>query len=62
MDLPQWITVTALSILLAEGCMLSLFPAQFRQMLNEVDPRWLQLAGLCEIVLAAGLLAILLIR
>ena len=62
MNVQQWITLTALSIILAEGCCLSLFPVQFQQLLEDVDPRWLQLAGLVETVIAAALLAGLLLR
>lgn len=61
MEMAHWITITALSLLLAEGCMLSLFPEQVKQLLVELEPRYLQWAGLSETVVAAALLAALLL-
>ncbi|HWB08204.1 MAG TPA: hypothetical protein VG826_03225 [Pirellulales bacterium] len=57
MDAARWLTVMALSLLLAEGFTLSVFPRQFRDLLVEADPRMLQAAGLAETVVAVVLLA-----
>lgn len=57
MDGGRWITVLALTLLLAEGVALSFFPRQFKELLTESDPRWLQIAGVVETLLAAALLA-----
>jgi len=61
MDFARWITLIALTIFLAEGFTLSVFPAQFKQFLIEADPRTLQAMGLVETVLAVGLIAGILI-
>lgn len=53
----KWITLAALGLLLAEGFVLSVFPNQFREMLLQSEPRWLQAAGLVETILAATLIA-----
>lgn len=47
----------ALTLFLAEGFALSVFPRQFRQLLIETDPRWLQVAGLAETAVAVALIA-----
>lgn len=47
----------ALSVFLIEGFALAVFPAQFKQMLVELEPRWLQALGLAETILAAALIA-----
>jgi hypothetical protein len=47
----------ALTLFLAEGFTLSMFPAQFKEFMAEADPRYLQAAGLAETVIAAGLMA-----
>ena len=57
MDAARWLTVMALSLLLAEGFTLSVFPQQFKTLLVEADPRLLQAAGLAETVVAVVLLA-----
>lgn len=57
MDPARWLTVMALSLLLAEGFVLSVFPRQFRELLIEVDPKMLQAAGLAETVVAVVLMA-----
>ncbi len=57
MDPIRWITLIALTIFLAEGFTLSMFPTQFKEFLIEADPRLLQAVGLGETVLAAGLMA-----
>lgn len=57
MDLARWCTLFALTVLLAEGFTLSLFPEQFKAMLSQADPRTLQALGLVETVLALGLMA-----
>lgn len=57
MEPAKWITVAALCILLAEGFVLSVFPQQFKAMLAEAEPRWLQAMGLVETVVATGLIA-----
>ena len=57
MDAARWLTVMALSLLLAEGFTLSVFPQQFKALLTEADPRLLQAAGLAETVVAVVLLA-----
>ena len=56
MDPARWLTVVALTLFLAEGFALTVFPRQFREFLVEADPRALQLAGLIETVIAAGLI------
>jgi uncharacterized protein YjeT (DUF2065 family) len=57
MDFPRVMTVLALTLLLAEGFALSVFPVQFKQMLTEANPRALQAIGLIETVVAVGLIA-----
>lgn len=57
MDAGRWLTVIALSLLLAEGFALSVFPRQFKELLTEADPRFLQAAGLAETVIAVVLMA-----
>lgn len=47
----------ALTLFLAEGFTLSVFPVQFREFLLEMEPRMLQAAGLAETVIAACLMA-----
>ena len=61
MEPVRWMTLVALTLFLAEGFTLSMFPAQFKEFLLEADPRLLQAAGLAETVLAAGLIAGLLL-
>lgn len=53
----RWIMIAALTVFLAEGFALSVFPVQFRDQVAQLDPKWLQLAGLLETVVAAGLMA-----
>lgn len=57
MDAGRWLTIVALSFLLAEGFALSVFPRQFKELLTEADPRLLQAAGLAETVVAVVLMA-----
>ncbi|HJT32983.1 MAG TPA: hypothetical protein VJ783_13160 [Pirellulales bacterium] len=57
MDGTRWMTILALTLLLAEGVALSFFPRQFKELLTEADPRWLQAAGVAETLIAAALLA-----
>lgn len=56
MDATRWLTVMALSLLLAEGFALSMFPRQFKELMIEADPRLLQAAGLAETVVAMVLM------
>ena len=51
------IMILALTLFLAEGFALSVFPNHVKEYLLEVDPRMLQLAGLAETLVAAGLMA-----
>jgi len=57
MEPVQWIMLLALTLFLAEGFTLSVFPAQMQQMLAEIDPRVLQMAGLVETIIAVALMA-----
>jgi len=57
LDPVRSIMVLALTLFLAEGLSLSLFPAQFKEFLLQMDPRLLQAVGLAETILAAGLMA-----
>ena len=57
MELAKWITLVALVMLLAEGFVLSIFPQQFKRLIEEADPRVLQAAGLYETIIAAALIA-----
>ncbi len=52
----QWITVAALSLLLVEGFVLSVFPQQVKQLLEDAEPSLLQILGLTETVIATGLI------
>ena len=61
MEPARWITVIALTFFLAEGFTLSVFPRQFQELMQEVDPRTLKIAGLVETVLAVCLLAAILL-
>jgi hypothetical protein len=56
MEPARWITVLALTLFLAEGFALTVFPRQFKAFLVEADPRSLQMLGLIETVIAAGLI------
>jgi hypothetical protein len=58
----HWIACIALSLLLMEGFLLSVFPGQVQAALQEIEPRALQWAGLAETVLAAALLTGLLLN
>jgi len=51
-----WIVVLALTLFLAEGFTLSVFPRQFQEMMQNADPRTLQIAGLIETILAVGMM------
>lgn len=57
MDPIRWIMLVALSLFLAEGFALSVFPAQFRDLISQLEPKSLQALGLVETVLAAALIA-----
>jgi hypothetical protein len=57
MDVAHWVTLIALTLFLAEGFTLSVFPTQFKEFLVEVDPRTLQAMGLVETVVAVGMIA-----
>jgi hypothetical protein len=57
MDPIRWIMLIALSLFLAEGFALSVFPAQFRDLISQLEPKALQTLGLIETVLAAALIA-----
>ena len=57
MDASRWLTVMALSFLLAEGFALSVFPRQFKELMTEADPKWLQAVGLIETVVVVVLMA-----
>ncbi|HWB01330.1 MAG TPA: hypothetical protein VG713_22725 [Pirellulales bacterium] len=61
MDPVRWMTLIALGLFFAEGFTLSMFPVQFQQLLQEIDPKLLQAAGLLEIVVAVSLMAGLLL-
>jgi hypothetical protein len=56
-DPVRWIMVIALTLFLAEGFTLSVFPTQFKEFLQQMEPRLLQAAGLAETIIAAGLMA-----
>ena len=56
MEPARWLTVMALTLFLAEGFALTVFPRQFKTFLVEADPRTLQLLGLIETIVAAGLI------
>lgn len=57
MDPIRWIMLVALSLFLAEGFALSVFPTQFRDLISQLEPKSLQALGLVETVLAAALIA-----
>ena len=57
MDVASWITMFALTLFLAEGFTLSVFPSQFKEFLIQADPRTLQLTGLVETLVALSLIA-----
>lgn len=56
MEAKSWITVMGLTLFLAEGFALSVFPQQFKEYVAELDTRVLQIAGLLETALATGLI------
>ena len=56
MEISRWLTIIALTLFLAEGFALTVFPRQFKAMLVESDPGALQMLGLVETVIAAGLI------
>jgi len=57
MNAIRWVMLIALSLFLAEGFALSVFPAQIKELISQLEPRSLQAAGLVETVLAAALIA-----
>lgn len=57
MDPIRWIMLVALSLFLAEGFALSVFPGPIKELISQLEPRSLQTAGLVETVLAAALIA-----
>jgi len=57
MDYPRVLMLIGISLFLAEGCLLSLFPAQVKRMLAEAEPGHLQAAGWVETILALSLMA-----
>lgn len=61
MDAVRWISLVAVTLLLAEGFALSLFPQQIRQLLIDSDSRSLQIAGLFEATVGAVLFAALML-
>lgn len=56
MELARWLIVMALTLFLAEGFALTVFPRQFKALLVEADPRSLQVLGLIETIIVAGLI------
>lgn len=60
MDTVHWVALGALTLMLAEGFVLSVFPQQLRQMLLEAEAGLLQAAGLVETCVAVVLMALLL--
>lgn len=56
MEISRWLTIIALTLFLAEGFALTVFPRQFKAMLVESDPGALQMLGLIETVIAAALI------
>lgn len=56
MDSLRIAIVLALTLFVAEGFVLSIYPEQFKQMLEDLDPRTLQLVGLVETVIALGVM------
>ena len=62
MDAVRWISLVAVTLLLAEGFALSLFPEQIRRLLTESDSRSLQIAGLFEATVGAVLFVALLLQ
>lgn len=57
MEPVRWMMVIGLTLFLVEGFTLSVFPAQFKELLVQMEPRMLQAAGLAETIIAAGLMA-----
>lgn len=57
MPMTHWITLTAVSFILIEGFVLSVFPEQFKQLMAQADSRSLQIAGVMETLIAVSLLA-----
>lgn len=62
MEPAEWLTVMALTLFLAEGFALTVFPRQFKEFLIEADPRTLQAVGLIETIIAGGLITGILVR
>lgn len=56
MDLLRWLMALALTLFVAEGFTLSVFPRQFQDWMRDSDPRVLQIVGLVETTVAVGLL------
>jgi uncharacterized protein YjeT (DUF2065 family) len=57
MDPARIAMTTALCLFLLEGFTLAVFPVQFKEYLEQADPRTLQAAGFVETLLAVGLMA-----
>lgn len=53
-----WISVLVLSMFLAEGFALAVFPTEMRALLTQSDPKLLQAAGLIESIVAVALLLV----
>ncbi|MBS0207365.1 MAG: hypothetical protein JSS27_00290 [Planctomycetes bacterium] len=56
-----WIAWAALTMILLEGVTLAVFPQQVKQLLHDVDPLVMQIAGALETLIAVGLLTALVI-
>lgn len=60
MTLHDWVVAGALTLILAEGFALAVFPQQLKQVVQEIDVQSMQMAGLVETCLAVALLGLLL--
>ena len=56
----RWAVIILVNLLLFEGMLLFLFPERVQAFLTHADPRVLQVAGMIESVIGAGLLATIL--
>lgn len=62
MTMHDWVVVAALTLVLAEGFALSVFPQQLKHVLAEIDLETMRKAGLVETCLAVVLLGLLFTR
>lgn len=62
MTMHDWVVAGALTLILAEGFALAVFPQQLKLVLQQLDVQAMRTAGLIETCIAVTLLGLLLTR